>query len=100
MEHGYSILMAVFSAAILLYAAIMVLFKDYKILPFRVRASVRPKNEKEYMTQLAKAVALTAVSPALSALMGLWNTAAAVVTLIAAGVFLIWLGTKIMKNTK
>ncbi|MBR1731447.1 MAG: hypothetical protein IJ725_03320 [Ruminococcus sp.] len=98
MEYGYSILMGIFAGALLLYAGVMALFKDYKMLPFRTRTSVKPKNEKEYMKQLAKVIALAACSPALSVLVGLWNIAAALVVLIASGVLFIWLGAKLVKN--
>ena len=100
MEYGYSILMGCFSAALLLYAGLMALTKDYKLLPLRARVSVKPKNEKRYMTQLAKAVALAALAPALSALVGLWNVFAALIVWVAAEAFLIWLGTKFMKNAE
>ncbi len=100
MEYGYSILMGCFSAALLLYAGLMALTKDYKMLPFRARVSVKPKDEKRYMTQLAKAVALAALAPALSALVGLWNKATALIVWVAAEAFLIWLGTKFMKNVE
>ena len=98
MEYGYSILMGIFSAAILVYAGLMALTKDYRMLPYRATVSVKPKNPKQYMTQLAKVIALVALSPALSALAGLWNTAAAVIVLIGTMVLFIWLGTKIMKG--
>ena len=71
MEYGYSILMGVFAGALLLYAGLMALTKDYKMLPYRARTSVQPKNPKKYMTQPAKVIALVACSPALSALAGL-----------------------------
>ncbi|MBR3990663.1 MAG: hypothetical protein IKI91_00870 [Clostridia bacterium] len=100
MEYGYSILMSVFSAAILLYAGLMALTKNYKILPVRATQSVKPKDEKRYMTQLSKVVALVALSPALSALAGLWNMTAALVVLIVSAVLFIWLGTKIMKGVE
>ena len=74
----------------------MALFKDYKMLPYRARVSVKPKDEKRYMTQLAKVVALVALSPALSALTGLWNMTAAFIVLIVSAILFIWLGTKIM----
>jgi len=98
MENGYSILMVIFACALLLYAGLMALTKDYKILPLRARRTVKPKDPKKYMTQLAKAVALVACSPLLSAAVGLWNLAAALIVLIAAGVVFIWLATKIVKN--
>ena len=100
MEYGYSILMAAFAAALLLYAGLMALTKDYKLVPFRARVSVKPKNEKLYMTQLAKIVALMALSPALSALTGLWNITAAFLVLIAAAVLLLWLGSKLMRGVE
>lgn len=98
MEYGYSILMGIFAGALLFYAGLMALFKDYKMLPFRARTSVKPKNPKKYMTQLAKVVALMACAPALSAVAGLWNMIAALIVLIVTGVLFIWLGTKLMKN--
>ena len=100
MEYGYSILMGVFAAALLIYAGMMALLKDYKMLPYRARVSVKPKNEKLYMTQLAKVVALVALSPALSALTGLWNMIAALVVLIVSAVLFIWLGTKLMRGVQ
>ena len=100
MEYGYSILMGIFAAAILLYAGLMALTKNYKILPVRATQSVKPKDEKRYMTQLSKVVALVALSPALSALTGLWNMTAALVVLIVSAVLFIWLGTKIMKGVE
>lgn len=100
MEHAYSILMGIFSAAILLYAGLMALTKDYKILPYRSRQSVKPKNPKLYTFQLSKVVALVALSPALSALVGLWSKAAAVIVLIASGILFVWLGAKLMKNVE
>lgn len=98
MECGYSILMGCFSAALLLYAGLMTLTKDCKILPYRTRVSVKPKNEKKFMTQLAKVMALVALSPALSAFVGLWNKAVAGIVLVLAAILFIWLGTKIMRG--
>lgn len=92
--------MAIFAGALLLYAGLMALTKDYKMLPWRFRQSVQPENPKEYTTQLAKVVALVAASPALSALAGLWNGIAAFVVLIVSMILLIYLGCKIMKDVK
>ena len=100
MEYGYSVLMGIFSAMLLLYAGLMALFKDYKMLPLRARTSVKPKNEKKYMTQLAKIIALVSLSPALSALAGLWNMLAALIVLIGSAILFIWLGTKLMRNVE
>ncbi len=100
MEYGYSVLMGCFSGALLVYAALMALTKDYKMLPLHARVSVKPKNEKKYMTQLAKVMALVALSPALSALIGLWNKAAAGVVLIAAAVLFIGIGARWMRSAE
>ena len=100
MEYAYSILMGAFAAGILLYAAILALTKDYNLLPFRSRQSVKPKNSKRYAAKLAGVVALVALSPALSALVGLWNLFAAVAVLLVSMVLFLWLGTKLMKNVE
>ena len=100
MEYGYSILMGIFAGLILIYAGLMALTKDYKMLPFRARVSVQPKDEKRYMKQLAKVVALVALAPALSALTGLWNMMAALIVLIVSAVVFIWLGTKIIRGVE
>ena len=70
------------------------------MIPMRARVSVKPKNEKKYMAQLAKVIALVALSPALSALAGLWNPIAALIVLILSAILFIWLGTKLMKNVE
>ena len=100
MEYGYSILMGIFAGLILIYAGLMALTKDYKMLPLRARVSVQPKDEKRYMKQLAKVIALVALAPALSALTGLWNMIAALIVLVVSAVVFIWLGTKIMRGVE
>ncbi len=100
MEYAYSILMGIFALAILAYAGLMALTKDYNILPVRAQQSVKPKDPKLYMTQLAKVVALVSLSPALSALAGLWNTVAALVVLIGSMILFILLGTRIMRGVE
>ena len=100
MDNGYSVLMGIFAAAILLYAGLMALTRDYGMLPLRARQSVKPKDPKLYAFQLAKAIALTACAPALSALVGLWNRTAAFAVLFAAGIAAIWLGTRIMRDVE
>ena len=72
--------------------------KNYKMLPLRARTSVKPKNEKAYMVQPAKAVAPAAAAPALSALVGVWNPLAALIVLIAGEIACIRLGTKFMRK--
>ena len=100
MDNGFSILMLIFAGAILLYAALMTATKDYRMIPFRARVSVKPKNPKKYMTQLAKAVALVAAPVALGGLIGLWNTMAGLVIMILGMGFCLWFTTKIMKGVE
>ena len=100
MDNGFSILMLIFAGAILLYAALMALTKDYKMLPVRAQVSVKPKNPKKYMTQLAKAVALVAVPVALGGLIGLWNAMVGLIAMILGVGFCLWLATRIMKKSE
>ena len=90
--------MAVFAGAILLYAGLMALTKNYNILPTRARQSVKPNDPKEYMAKFAKVTALVSLSPALSALAALLNIIAGLAVFIGSMILFIWIGTKIMKN--
>ena len=96
MEQGFSILMFIFAGALLLYAGLMALIKDYKMLPYRARQSVKPKNPKKYMVQLAKIVALVAAMIAAGAAVALWNGAVGAVVMVVGVVAALWCGTKII----
>ena len=98
MEYGYSILMGIFSLVLLIYAAIMAISKNYEMLPYRAKVSVNPKDPELYMTRLAKVIALVALAPALSAIIGLWNKAVAFIILILLTILFIWKGTKMMED--
>ena len=98
MENGFSVLMLLFSAALLLYAGLLAATKDYTLLPLRAQVALKPKNAKAYTFQISKAAALTAVAPALGGLAGLWNVTAGLVVLLAGIVACLWLSTKIVKN--
>ena len=98
MENGFSILMGIFSAALLLYAGLLALTKEYKMLPYRSRQSVQPKDPKRYTTQLAKVIALVALAPALCALVGLWNPLVAGIVLVVGAIVFIRIGTKLMRG--
>ena len=100
MEHGFSILMFIFAGAILLYAALMAITKDYNMLPYRSRVSVRPKNPKKYMVELSQIFALTDMALALVAAVALWNNAVGAVVMIAGVILALWAGTKIIKKAK
>ena len=98
MDNAYSILMLFFGIGILIYAAILGITKDMKMLQRRYRVSAKMKDEKLYATQLAKCVALTAIAPLVSAAVALvlpvW---AAGVIMIALVVLFLYLSTKIIK---
>ncbi len=100
MENGFPIFMLIFAGAILLYAALMAITKDYKMLPFRARVSVKPKNPEKYMIQLAKIVALVAVMIAAGAVIALWNAAAGAVVMVIGVVAALWCGTKMIKKAE
>ena len=100
MEQGFSILMFIFAGALLLYAGLMALIKDYKMLPYRARQSVKPKNPKKYMVQLAKIVALVAAMIAAGAAVALWNGAVGAVVMVVGVVAVLWCGTKIIKKAE
>ena len=98
MDHNFSILFLIFAAAILLYAALLAITKDYKMLPYRSQVSVKPKDPKKYTVQLAKVVALVGAAIGVGAAASWWNAAAGIVVMIAGTVLALWLGTKIVKN--
>ena len=98
MDHNFSILFIIFAAAILFYAALLAITKDYKLLPYRSQISVKPKNPKKYTLQLAKAVALVGAAIGIGAALSFWNAAAGIVMMIGGTIVAIWYGTKIVKN--
>ena len=98
MEHGFSVLMFIFAGLLLLYAAVMAVTKDYRMLPYRARNSVKPKHPEKYMVQLAKIVALAAVAIGLGAAVALWNAGVGAVVMVVGVIAALWLGTKIIKK--
>ena len=98
MEYGPAIMMLVFAGALLLYAALLAITKDYDLLPRRATSPVRPKNSRKYTFQLSKVLALTALCPALTALACLFSGLAAVLVFILSLILCLWKGTKIMKE--
>ncbi len=100
MENGFPIFMLIFAGALLLYAALMAVTKDYNMLPFRARVSVKPKNPEKYMVQLAKIVALAAVMIAAGAAVALWNAAVGAVGMVVGVIAALWCGTKIIKKAE
>lgn len=98
MEHAFSILMAVFAGALLLYAAIMAATKNYNMLPYRAKNSVKPKNPERYMVQLAKIIALAALAIGIGAAVALWNNAVGALVMLAGVVAVLWLSPKIISK--
>lgn len=98
MDHYYSIFMLIFAAALLLYAILLAVTKDYNMLPRRATISVKPKDPKKYTVRLAKVVALVAAAIAAGAVVSLWNGLVGVAVMIAGTIAMIWAGTKIVKN--
>ena len=100
MDNGFSILMFIFAGALLLYAALMAITKDYNMLPFRACVSVKPKNPEKYMVQLAKIVALVAAMIAVGAAIALWNPAVGAVVMAIGVIAALWCGTKMIKKAE
>ena len=100
MERAFSILMFIFSGALLLYAGLMAVTKDYNLLPYRSRVSVKPKNPEKYMVQLAKIVALVAAMIAAGAAIALWNAAVGAIVMVVGVAAALWCGTKIIKKAE
>ena len=67
MEYGFSVLMLIFGAAILLYAA-MLSGGNYKLLP-----SLRRTDKKGQTKHLAKVTAVVGLSPLIGGLLGWWR---------------------------
>ena len=98
MEQGFSVFMFIFSGALLLYAALMAVTRDYRMLPYRAMVSVKPKDPEAYTVQLAKIVALVALAVAAGAAVALWKPGVGAAVMLAGVVFVLWLGTKMIKE--
>ena len=99
MEYGFSILMFCFSGALLLYAGLLAAEKRRPDLLIPRRGSVtKSELTVAYARRLAKIVALCALSPLLTGLVGLtgyYLIAGIVFVVTLAGA--IWLGIKITR---
>ena len=98
MDHNFSIMFLIFAGAILLYAALLAITKDYNLLPYRAQVSVKPKNPKKYTLQLARVVALVGVAIGAGAVLSLWHAVLGIVIMIGGTIASIWYGTKHVKN--
>ena len=98
MDHGFSILMFIFAGVLFLYAMLLAITRDYKMLPYRAQVPVKPKNPKEYTLQLAKVIALVSLAVAIGAAVALWNQLIGAIVILAGVIAAIWAGTKMVKN--
>lgn len=91
----FSILMFMFSGGLLLYAAILYLSKDVKMIPRDY--AVKVTDKRRYAVQFAKVMALVALAPAYGGIVGLFSTFWGLVAMITQMILAIYLGTKLMK---
>ena len=68
-QKGFSVLMFVFAALILLYAMIIFLTKDIRMIPRAGSAEIR--NKEEYAMRFAKVLAAAALAPLTGGLIAL-----------------------------
>ena len=94
--HPFCILMLIFAGAILLYAGLLALTKDYGLI---MRGySTQPKDKKAYTMAFAKMMAVVAMSPLSAAFYGYFNVALGIIALSVSMVVCIWLGTQFFRD--
>ncbi len=97
-EVGFGILMLIFSGMIVFYAVLMMLTKDYNLLPRHAAIAVKPKDPKAYTFQLGKGMLVVALAPALAGIISFANAAAGMIVLPCAVIASIFVVVKIMKK--
>lgn len=90
-----SILMFCFSGALLLYAAVMALTRDEKMIPRDGAAKM--ENKKAYAAKFARVLALTALVPANCGIIALFSEGWALAALILEMILALWVGTHWIK---
>ena len=100
MDHDFPILMFIFAGMLLLYAMILAITRDYKMLPYRAQVPVKPKNPKAYTLQLAKIIVLVSLAVAIGAAVALWYQLIGAVVILAGVTAVTWVGTKIVKDSE
>ena len=103
MEYGFSILMFCFAGALLLYAGLLAAEKRRPdlLIPRFYASAGKVGNARRYARRIAKIVALCALSPLLTGLVGLtgqYLIAGIVFVVTLAGA--IWLGVKMTSRQK
>jgi len=94
--HPFSILMFIFAGAILLYAGLLALTKDYNLIP-RGHAA-EPGDRKAYALACAKMLALVALAPLSAAIYGLFSLTLGAVMFPVGLVVCIGFGTRCFKG--
>ena len=87
----FTILMLIFAGALLIYAGIMALTKDYDMLPIRARQSC-------CLWRAEAGCWISAAAPALSGIVGIWTPLGAGIVFVVGLIVFLWIGTKIMKG--
>jgi len=98
MEYGFSILMFIFSGAILLYALLLAWTKDVNLIRRHYAAKI--KDEKKYAVQFAKLLAVVAAAPALAGIAGMFteNFIFVIIVFVLALICSIKAGLPLMKD--
>lgn len=91
-----SILLFIFSAALLVYAGWLAKSKDPRMIPRHYAAKM--DHPERYAVQMAKVIALAAIAPFLGGLVGIFSTVAGLIVMLVGFIVILWLSTKIMKN--
>ena len=94
----YSIFMMIFAAAILIYAAILAVTKDEKMLPLQVQVSLKQKNRKEYISRLSKCIAIVSLAPAAAAVVGIWSEIGMLIAFVVVLILCLWIDTRLTKD--
>lgn len=92
----FSILMFCFSGALLLYAALLALTKDYGLIPRGY--AVKPKDSRAYAAAFARMIALVALAPLGGGIYALIDPALGAVMLGLGFVVCIWAGTGMFRD--
>ena len=92
----FSILMFCFAGALLLYAGLLALTRDYDLIPRGY--ATRPKDKTAYALAFAKAIAVTALAPLGSGIYGLFSTALGLVMLLINLPLCIWISTHFFRR--
>ena len=97
MDYALSILMFCFAGMLLLYAGLLALTKDYKLIPRNY--AVHMTDKKGYCVGMAKVIALVSLAPLEFGLIGLLgHYGIGAVVGLGQLILSIWGGTKLMKR--